>query len=459
MKSRASLTRRLLLSLFVALVLFFGLTILLLDTVFRDLSERSLRELLDAQMVALISAAEPEEVGVMRAAATLESRLETPGSGLYAEIRDATGESVWRSPSMAGSGVAWRRLAQPGERHFEVVADGERGRLAIATRGISWEVLEGSPRRFTFSVASDLRPYEAQLRRFRQQIIGWFAGLAVLLVLTLALLMRWVLAPIRRLETEIKEVESGRREQLGAGWPRELAPVTTNLNALLEAERIRIKRYRDTLGNLAHSLKTPLAVMRSALERTSVAPSPLALRTEIDRMSAIIEHQMRRAATSGGQLLGQAPCSVLAIATELRTALLKVHGAKDLSIAVRVDPAVHFVGDRADLTESLGNLLDNACTWCVERVRVVAEILPEADSRRALSIVVEDDGAGISPENRERVLTRGGRLDETVPGHGLGLAMVQETAALYGGSLVIGVSEWGGARLELILPGVRSSGT
>ncbi|MBK6598225.1 MAG: hypothetical protein IPG25_10225 [Proteobacteria bacterium] len=265
-----SLTRRLLLSLFVALILFFGLTVLLLDFVFRDLAQRSLRDLLDAQMVALIAAAEPEDAGLMRSAATLESRLETPGSGLYAEIRDAAGDSVWRSPSMAGSGVSWGRLAQPGERQFNMLALEPHGRLAIATRGISWEVLEGVPRQFTFNVASDLTTYEAQLRRFRQQMISWFAALALLLMLTLAVLMRWVLGPVRRLEQEIKDVEGGNREQLSDRWPRELAAVTGNLNALLEGERTRIKRYRDTLGNLAHSLKTPLAVMRSTLDRSSV---------------------------------------------------------------------------------------------------------------------------------------------------------------------------------------------
>ncbi|MCB1625875.1 MAG: GHKL domain-containing protein, partial [Pseudomonadales bacterium] len=299
--------------------------------------------------------------------------------------------------------------------------------------------------------------YEAQLRRFRQQLISWFAALTLLLMLTLAFLMRWVLAPVRRLEQEIKAVESGQRDQLGTAWPRELVAVTTNLNALLEGERTRIRRYRDTLGNLAHSLKTPLAVMRSSIEGVSRTSQTDALSGEIDRMSGIIEHQMRRAATSGGRLLGTAPCSVLEIVSELRAALLKVHGGKDMSIVVEVDPAVRFIGDRADLTEALGNVLDNACHWCRERVRFIATINSHADARHALTISIEDDGGGIAPADRERVLRRGGRADESIPGHGLGLAMVQETVNLYGGTLSIGVSEWGGAKLELTLPGLLSS--
>ncbi len=454
-----SLTRRLILSLGLALVLFFGLTIVLLDLVFRDLALRNLRELLDAQMVAIIGAAEPEAGGPTAARAALESRLETPGSGLYAEIRDAAGESIWRSPSLVGTGLVFARLADPGERRFEVTEQ-HGARLAIAARGITWEGVDGDARQFTFSVASDMRSYDAQLWRFRQQLIGWFIGLAALLLTTLAILMRWVLRPVRRLEREIEEVEAGTREEFGAAWPRELAAVTGNLNTLLRGERTRIKRYRDTLGNLAHSLKTPLAVMRSTL---SSAADPAAQRqvldAEIGKMTSIIEHQMQRAAASGGQLLGNAPVDVAAIVAELRAALLKVYGHKDLAIELAVDGSARFVGDRADLTEALGNVIDNACKWCVSRVRVSAHYRLDAPERRELEIQVDDDGRGIPADARERVLQRGGRADESVPGHGLGLAMVRDVAQLYGGTLEIAASPLGGAQITLRLPGRRAEPT
>jgi two-component system, OmpR family, sensor histidine kinase PhoQ len=454
-----SLTRRLLLSLGLALVLFFGLTIVLLDLVFRDLAMRNLRELLDAQMVAIIGAAEPEARGPTAARAALESRLETPGSGLYSEIRDAAGESIWRSPSLVGTGLVFARLAEPGEKRFEIVA--QHGvRLAIAARGITWEGVDGDIRRFTFSVASDMRSYDAQLWRFRQQLIGWFIGLAVLLLTTLAILMRWVLKPVRRLEREIEEVEAGKRDEFGEAWPRELAAVTGNLNTLLRGERTRIKRYRDTLGNLAHSLKTPLAVMRSTLSGSAgSATQREVLDAEIGKMTNMIEHQMQRAAASGGQLLGNAPVDVAAIAVELRSALLRVYGQKDLTIELAVDSMARFVGDRADLTEALGNVIDNACKWCDSRVRVAAQLRDGAPERRELEVVVDDDGRGIPEDARTRVLERGGRADETVPGHGLGLAMVHDTAQLYGGSLEVAESPLGGARITLRLPGRRGEVT
>jgi len=452
------LTRRLLLTVFSVIIVFFALTIMLLDMLFRQTAERGLREVLDAQMVALIAAADPDGPESVTPTAALETRLATPGSGLYAEIRSASGETIWRSQSTVGSDVQFGPPLDAGERRFLfTTVPGARVRLAVASRGIVWDDLHGAPARFTFSIASDLETYDAQLASFRRQVVGWFIGLALLLIATLALLLRWLLKPVRRLEGEIKEVEAGKREQLGEGWPRELAAVTSNLNALLEGERTRVKRYRDTLGNLAHSLKTPLAVMRQTLGSDAV-PGKDALDAEIDRMSGIIEHQMKRAAASGGVLLGQAPVDVAPVVIDLRAALLKVYGNKDLLFATDIAASAQFIGDRADLTELLGNLLDNACKWAGSQVRIAAGIDAAANSRTALQLVIEDDGPGIAEADRARVLTRGGRADEATPGYGLGLAMVHDTVALYGGTLHIASSALGGARFELRLPGRTAGG-
>jgi two-component system, OmpR family, sensor histidine kinase PhoQ len=194
-------------------------------------------------------------------------------------------------------------------------------------------------------------------------------------------------------------------------------------------------------------------VMRQSLDTGEAAKG--ALNTEIDRMNGIIEHQMKRAAASGGVLLGQAPVDVSLVVRELRGALLKVYGNKDISLEVATGPGAQFIGDRADLTELLGNLLDNACKWCRSRVRFRASIDDSAASRTALRLVIDDDGPGIAEEHRAKVLQRGGRADEATPGHGLGLAMVHDTVALYGGSMRIESSELGGARFELSLPGRR----
>jgi two-component system sensor histidine kinase PhoQ len=439
--------------MFVVLVLFFGLTVFLLDMLFRQAAERSLKEVMDAQMVALIAAADPDGPESVTPTAVLETRFDTPGSGLYAEIRSASGESVWRSQSTTGTAVQFGPALDEGQRNFFYTSiAGTDIRLAVASRGILWELQHDKPARFTFSVASSLEAFENQVASFRQQLVGWFAGLVLLFVATLALLMRWLAQPMQRLEREIKEVEAGTRDQLGDVWPTELTAVTSNLNALLEGERTRIRRYRDTLGNLAHSLKTPLAVMRQTLD-AGTPDNKLALNGEIDRMTGIIEHQMKRAAASGGVLLGQPPVPVAEIVAELRAALLKVYGNKDMLIEVSIAAAAQFIGDRADLTELLGNLLDNACKWCRSRVRIEGIVSSNADTRTALRLTIEDDGQGIAEADRARVLKRGGRADEATPGHGLGLAMVHDTVALYGGTMEIESSKLGGARFDLRLPG------
>jgi two-component system sensor histidine kinase PhoQ len=287
----------------------------------------------------------------------------------------------------------------------------------------------------------------------------------------MAWMMRRALAPVRRMEQEIEAVENGDALLLGEGYPRELAGVTQGLNALLQSERTRISRYRDTLGNLAHGLKTPLAVIRASLgspealgenvdatqNAMSAVPEPVAanIQREVDRMAQIVEHQLKRAVAGGGVTLGQAPVLLLPPLTELRVALLKVHSRKDLSIDIDVPAEAGFLGDSGDILELLGNLLDNACKWCKSHVRVSAQLDADRAPARRLDVVVEDDGPGIASPDRHRVMERGVRASsEQVPGHGLGLSIVRETVALYGGRFSIGNSEaLGGARIELQLPG------
>ncbi len=439
-----SLSRRVLLSVALALALFSGVMMWVLDNGFRQLSERSLHGLLDAQMVSLIAAADPQPDGSYAPSPqSMDARLARPRSGMYAAIRSPGHE--WRSPSTAGLRANFGPPLRGGERTYALDTFGH-DRVAIENRAIEFEDSDtGTARPFTFSIAMSLSPFEEQLWSLRRWLIGWFAALMLLLLVLLAALLQWVLAPLRRLEREIHDVEEGRSAQLGAGYPRELSGVAGNLNALLGSERRRMSRYRDTLGNLAHSLKTPLAVMRASLPSGELG-------AEIEHMSAIIDHQLKRAA-SGGALLGQAPVEVAGLAAELRVALLKVYAAKDLALELAVPPGIVFLGDRSDLLELLGNLLDNACKWCRGRVRLGAVLEPQAEPSQRLLLTVEDDGPGISDADRQRVLERGVRTDEKVPGHGLGLAMVRDTVELYGGRLALEASPLGGVLASVRLPG------
>jgi two-component system sensor histidine kinase PhoQ len=448
-----SLSRKLVLSVAVPLVLFFGLTIAVLDGMFRNLAMQSQRELLEQELVALVSSADSTAEGNLGVRQPdPESSLATPGSGSYALVRNAAGEELWRSPSLAGVMLDVGPPIAAGTRASFMRQLRDGARIAVLSRGLRWEFAPGRSSDLVFSVATSMEPYYQQLWRLRQTLFGWFALLTVLLLAVLGWLLQRTLAPVRRLEREIGEVERGERERLGERYPRELAGVTANLNTLLHSERQRIARYRDTLGNLAHGLKTPLAVMRAAL--TQGSEQRATLDREIDRVAQIVDHQLKRAATGGGASLGQAPVAVAPLAADLRAALLKVHAARDLSIELHIAADAGFLGDRGDLVELLGNLLDNACKWCRHRVLLQAAIDLQRVRPLQLVLSVEDDGPGIQPADRERVLARGVRADEQAPGHGLGLAMVRDTVALYNAELQIDSSpQLGGARLELWLPG------
>lgn len=451
----SSVSRHLLLSISVPLVLFFGLTIVALDSTFRQLTEQALREELQAKVDALVPASDADAGGRITPQLESDSQLANPGSGLYAQIRDAQGMQFWRSPSAAGTLIDFGPVMQPGQRQFAYVDNVRQGRLAIFRYGLRWE---DTGHDVTFSVAKSMKAYSNQLAAFRTYLLGLFLVLTAALLGTLAVLMRRVLSPIRQLEHEVHEVERAARQHLSDDFPRELAGLALNLNALLTSERARIARYRDTLGNLAHSLKTPLAVMRASLPAIG-AEIARSFDAQIERMAGIIEHQLKRAAASGGATLGQAPVPIQPIAQELRVALLKVHAGKDISIVLDVPADCAFLGDRGDLTESLGNMMENACKWCSSTVRVRARMWETArgNSARTVEVSVEDDGAGIAEPDRARVLQRGVRIDEQVPGHGLGLAMVHDVVELYGGTLTIGQSDLGGARVCIAVPGRSAS--
>jgi len=451
-----SVSRRLLIAVAVPVILFFALTIAVLDGVFRSLEEASLRELLAEQVVGLVTAADLDHSG--RLDINLldpESRLDVPGSGLYAVVREQDGRLLWSSPSLSGTGLELGMRLPVGGVDFRYLKMRDGTPVAELSRGLQWDYAAGASRSLVFTAADSTEPQRRQLARFRQQMVGWFGSLVLALLATMAWMMRRALAPVRRLEQEIAAVESGTAQGLGADYPRELAGVAEGLNALLISERNRIARYRDTLGNLAHSLKTPLAVIRASLGvGEELSASHATVQREIDRIAQIVEHQLKRAAAGGGATLGQASVPVLPIVTDLRTTLLKVHSGKDLCIDISVPAALGFLGDSGDILELLGNVLDNACKWCRARIAVSARLDMTREPSRRLSIVVEDDGSGIAETDRLRVLERGVRADEHVPGHGLGLAMVRETVALYGGELKLGSSATlGGARVELRLPG------
>ena len=445
----SSLSARLLISVSVLLIFFFGVTIVVLDTAFRSAGEQAQRDILDGHLMAILAAAEATETGGLELPPDLqEPRFGQIGSGLYAELRDADAEPVWRSRSALGIEMPGGAVPTSGVRQFlrESLADGTP--VLTLSLAVQWELPDGNYRPFVFKVAESLESFNAQVAGFRRQLFGWFAAVAAIMLLSIAGLLRHLLRPLRQIENEIGEIEQGQRSELSGKFPTELTGVARNMNLLIGSERARSERYRKTLGNLAHSLKTPLAAMRALLNQGGSAGDADKLNEQIDRMDEIVRYQLRKPSASQAQSLVLARVPITPEVDRLVAGLAKVYHDKAPVIETEVAPGLTFRGDAGDFLEMAGNLLDNACKWCRSTVRITITGKPGGSTR----MVVGDDGPGIPDDAAELLLQRGTRLDENTPGHGIGLAVVKELAESYGGALEIGRSDLGGAQFEITIP-------
>jgi two-component system sensor histidine kinase PhoQ len=247
-------------------------------------------------------------------------------------------------------------------------------------------------------------------------------------------------------------VEAGDREQLTEDYPRELNGLAGSLNLLLVNERRHLQRYRNSLADLTHSMKTPLAVLRGLAESDKApAETRQLIESEVGRMDNIVEYQLQKAAAAGRVSLTKG-VAILALTNRLLESLRKVYSDKSISYFVDIDEEVMFMGEEGDLMEIVGNLLDNASKWCRKKVSIKAEqIKVDANTHARHRITVEDDGPGIIEEQVEILLQRGARGDTQTPGHGIGLAVVREIVSAYGGELTIARSEMGGAKVEVLI--------
>ena len=449
-----SLNARLLLASSVVLAGFLGATGFVLDRAFQASTEAALRDRLQGHLYALLAASDLDKRGVLQLPAELpDPRFSLIGSGLYAEVVDSAAVPVWRSKSLLGSNLAFSKTPPLGQREFSKLTGDKGVPLLSLNFTISWEAAAQGERRYTYRAAESLTSFNAEVNRFRRSLWGWLAGAALLLLGVQSLVLRWSLAPLRRVSADLRAIERGLAQQLRGDYPRELRQLTDNLNGLLASSENHLKRYRDALGNLAHSLKTPLAVLRGALDgETNLDALRTIAREQLSGMTHLIEYQLQRAAASGRAPLA-APVELLPVVRNIISALAKVYADKDITVALDIQAGIAFHGDAGDLTEMLGNLLDNAYKWCRGRIHIGARRQAASGALGAvLEIRIEDDGPGIAADMRARVLQRGVRADQTTPGHGLGLAMVQDTVLLYRGELDLDNGGHGGLRVSLRFP-------
>lgn len=437
-----SLNHRIILSATLVLVIFITLTALALERAFSDSTESALHDKMTTQLYALMAAAEVGTDGLVMPTDELDALLGLPSSGVYAFITSRSGEILWRSSSVLGANAPPPVALGRGEKRAGKSINGSSDFYTLA-HGVNW-TSDDDALSLTFNLSTDLASLENQVHRYRATLWGWLLAMALLLLISQALILRWGLFPLRQVGHELGLIEDGKRETIEDEYPLEIKKLTDNINILLEHEREHKARYRNALGDLAHSLKTPLAVMQSALtgrdEKTVTA-----FQDQISRMNTIVEYQLQRAATAGSTGIGK-QVEVNAAVTRLTDSLLKVYSDRAIRLEVDVAAGSMFRGDEGDLMEILGNLLDNAFKWCRQRVRILGT---REDEKLVLRI--EDDGPGMPAEQVEQLLQRGVRADQATPGHGIGLSIVQNIVKAYKGSLAIRQSELGGVCVEVVV--------
>jgi len=448
---------------------------------------------LQSTVYLLLAGAELDARGALVMPATFpEPRLLLPGSGLFASVFNPARNEQWRSPSTVTSSPPFQRRVAVGQWRYETLggnggagvpiapprqdrqhppagtAEAIAGGLAIAgppqdrlppqggvgeagtggqflavSYGVNWTE-GGRTVPLVLSVLEDRALFDREVAVFDRTLWSWLGGAGLLLLLSQALLLQWGLAPLRRVAQEIMRIERGAQSEVVQRYPTEIAALTDNLNTLMRQQRARQTRYKDGLSFLAHSLKTPLAVLRGTLDEPDRLRITVA--EQVARMDAIVQHQLGRAGASGAARFARF-VRLKPIVLRIFDALTKVHANKQEGLDFGLDcpDDLEWRIDEGDAFEVLGNTIDNAAKWAVRRVGVRL-----ARDARGLTIQIDDDGPGFRGDT-QAVLQLHVRADEQVPGHGVGLAVVHDLVTSHHGSLALSRSDWGGGRVEIVL--------
>ena len=454
---RSSLATRLFLSATAWVVVILLITGVILSSVYRDATERAFDRRLNLYLRTLVAeVATPDEPPDHQFQSLGEPLFELPLSGWYWQITrtDAEKDEVRASRSL------WdKKLPKLEDHGAELSAAGIRQGYVEGPEGQTLRMVErpvdlGADGKFLVDVAGDASEIFDETRNFDYYLGGTFVALSIVLVLTTIFQVRFGLAPLKRISDAIADIRSGRAERLEGEFPVEIAPLARETNALIDANREIVERARTHVGNLAHAIKTPLSVIVNEATAHSSDLFAAKVLEQADVMRDQVAHHLERARIAARLTIVGTITEVGPVVDALRRTMEKIHRDRGVAIEVSAASNAKFRGERQDLEEMVGNLVDNACKWATSRVFIEALVEASAEPGAApmLQIFVDDDGRGLSEQERAQVSRRGQRLDESKPGSGLGLSIVVDLAALYGGSLTLGRAPIGGLRAELLLP-------
>lgn len=437
-----SLGLRLALGLGLSLVLLFAAQIWVVGFEVRQLSHDMLGSRLEHDIEEILTALEPAADGQMQfTPGRLSTIYNRPFSGHYFVVH--TGGQTIHSRSL------WdENLPEPGiGLHHGVGPQGQP--LLLLTRSFKKD-----GRSIGITVAEDTSTFDDDARHFQHRLLLLALVIFFGLLTLQAVIVRLSLSSLNKVRQELRQLERGETEQLSQTVPAEIQPLVDEVNRLLVLMRQRLQRSRNALGNLAHALKTPLTLIGQALQRGEAVDEEARQRLlgHVGDIQQRIDRELSKARLAGLSHAGvwNRPKADL---EDVAKALMAVHAGRLLAVAVNVPPHLHIAADREDMLELAGNLMDNACKWSKTRVDLMLERQPEA-----LVIRVEDDGPGMEEAEMQQLLQRGVRADESIPGHGLGLAVVHDIVSAYGGDISFGHSGLGGLSVVVTLPQTRGGG-
>ena len=448
-------------TLWVALMLVVGG--LLLSNLFREPIEQSFEQRLGFLLDTLIAAVDltPEGRALQRQPMG-EPRFLQQYSGWYWQVgrlEDAT--VLNRSRSMWDFEIPLPATGERAAPERSYALDGPLGqKLQVLEKRITED---GVPGAYVFLVATDRADLVAAIGAFNITLLWSLGVLGVGLIAAIFLQVRFGLLPLQRIRQALADVRDGRAERLAGDFPNEIRPLADELNGLLDHTTEVLARARAHVGNLAHALKTPLAVLTNEGEKPS-ADVAAVVSQQTALMRRHVDHHLARARAIGQASLLRGQIPLLPVLQSLARTLEKIHDRSGITINVGAEDRLVFRGEQNDLEEMLGNLLDNACKWAKSRVTLRADSVSAAGAGGLkIRIIIEDDGPGIAPDLRGEIFDRGRRGDETKPGSGLGLAIVRDIATLYGGQVEIADipddAPHSGLRAILTLPGARMADT
>ena len=441
-----SLRSRLVVLVVFLLAVSLGLVGLALDAAFKRSSEAGLQARMESLVYLVLAATDANDDGSLIVEDDPgDPRLGQPGSGIYAHVHGAAND--WYSPSSLSVGLPPIEQIPSGESSFSTPSTQE-GYYSLHY-GVRFELADGRMLPATVSIFVDANELAAERSAFRTGLWRSLGVAGLILALAQLLLLTLGLRPLRRITQAISGIESGKLERLEEDYPKELEPLKRNLNHLLDSEKANQARYRNALDSLAHSLKTPLSVIRSSLPEDD-SEKTVTMQNAVSDMQRLITTRLQRAAVSTRRSMAQA-VDVETQVERLLQSLKRVYSQKMISTDVSIEPGLEFFGEQRDLLELLGNLLDNAYKYGGGKVSFSAQTLEPESPMAGIRLQVEDNGPGIAEDQREQLLKRGVRGDERVEGHGLGLAIVLEIVSAYQGEITITRGGLGGACVNVSL--------